>query len=49
VGLRKIEEATCLVCHTEDIATFDPNKPFVYEKALEEDTHKHKPLKMREP
>ncbi len=49
-GLRKIEEATCLECHTEDIATFDPNKPFEYEKALKdkEGTHEHKPLEQRE-
>jgi formate-dependent nitrite reductase cytochrome c552 subunit len=47
-GLRKIEEATCLECHNDTAPTFDPEKPFDYEKAREEDTHERRPLKLRE-
>ena len=47
-GLRTIEKATCLECHNDTAPTFDPDKTFDYEKALEEDTHERRPLKLRE-
>jgi formate-dependent nitrite reductase cytochrome c552 subunit len=46
-GLRKIEEATCLECHNDTAPTFDPQKPFDFEKAVKEDTHERKPLELR--
>lgn len=47
-GLKKIEEATCITCHNEKGATYDPAQPFDFAKKKEIGAHEHFPLKQRE-
>ena len=35
-GLRKIDKSVCATCHNDKSATFDPHKPFDFEKAIAE-------------
>ena len=47
-GQRKIDEATCTVCHNADSPTIDPATPFDFEERKTEGTHEHQALKQRD-
>ncbi len=47
VGLRKIDESTCLTCHNEESPTVNPGDTFDYEKRKDEGAHEHFPLEQR--
>ena len=48
VGLRKLDETTCKICHNQEGPTFDPAVPFDYEKRKQDGVHTLQPLKQRE-
>ncbi|MFQ5591504.1 MAG: multiheme c-type cytochrome [Phycisphaerae bacterium] len=47
-GLWKIEESVCVRCHNDKSATYDPTKPFDFDKMKDQGAHVHTPLKQRE-
>ncbi len=47
-GMTKVDEAVCKTCHGNDKGpTFDPAKPFDFEKMKEKGVHEHTPLKQK--
>lgn len=48
VGLTKIDESTCKVCHNQESPSIGPDDVFDYAQRKEEGTHEHFELKQRE-
>ncbi len=48
VGLNKIDENVCKVCHNEESPSVKPGDVFNYEERKKKGTHEHFPLKQRE-
>ncbi|MBI4717472.1 MAG: cytochrome c family protein [Planctomycetes bacterium] len=47
-GLKKMDAGACTNCHNDKGPTFDPAKPFDFEKQKTQDAHEVQPLKQRE-
>jgi hypothetical protein len=47
VGLTRIDESTCTICHNADSQTRDAGKPFDFAKQKDEGTHEHVEMKQR--